>query len=517
MATRKLNVSKIRDIIRCIQPDVSIRSIAKKCNTSRTAVQKVLTTQIQNGYEKSYLLGLNDSELDSLVYGKKKANNSGRYNELKTRIPKIIKDLKKKHMTLDVLWTEYLQECPNGYSYSQFCFHIQMERAKEPDGAVCFNHKYGEAMYLDFAGDSFTYTGWDGTEYELKLFVAILPASRLAYCHFFEDEKTKSWIYGTQKAFHYCGGVPEALVPDQPKAVVKKADRYEPEINAQFKQFADHYNTVVVPARPYTPRDKALVENTVNNIYRFIYPRLSKMHLRSKKEIEVQLRILLDEFNGRIMKDHGVSRQELFESHERQCLGSLPKHRYEYKSYQAGRKIGSTQHIFLKEDKSYYSVPEAYIGQKCEIYYTKGLVEIHCGGERIASHMRTYKRGYYETNPDHIESKAKRFITYTKETLISQGRAIGENTGEIVRLIFETEHPLKARKISYGLIELKKHYPCGRMDKACARAIRKQAYNIKTVKNILKKNLEDYDETQLEFSTPAHNNIRYGTTIIQGV
>lgn len=511
MAKRKLKVSKIRDIIRCIQPDVSVRSIAKKCNTSRTAVQKVIKTQAQNGLEKKYLLGLNDSELESLVYGKKKVNNTERYKDLKKRIPDLLKDLKKKHMTLDVLWSEYIREYSDGYSYSQFCFHIQIERAKEPDGSVCFNHRYGEAMYLDFAGDSFTYIGWDGEQRDLKLFVAILPASRLTYCHFFEDETTKSWIYGTQKAFHYCGGMPEALVPDQPRAVVKKADRYEPEVNAQFKQFADYYNTVVVPARPYTPRDKALVENTVNNLYRFIYPRLSRMHLRSKKDIEVQLGVLLDEFNCRTMKDHGVSRQELFESHERICLSSLPKYRYEYKSFQPGRKIGNTQHVYLKEDKSYYSVPQTYIGEKCEIYYTKGLVELLCGGKRIASHVRTYKRGHYQTNPNHIESKAKRFITYTKETLLSQGNAIGENVGELVNRIFETAHPLIARKISYGLIELRKDYPGDRLNKACERAIKKQAYNIKTVKNILIKNLEDYDEGQLEFSTPNHSNIRYST------
>jgi transposase len=501
-------MQKIKEIIGLYQAEYSIRKISKLTSISRTAVNTAVNWFKNSSITFQSILKIPDDKLDRMVYPIKEIP-SNKQQQFESRKKTILADISKKHMTLEVLWYDFIREFPDGYKYSQFCYHVNRARKKNNQGSLPMNHVYGEMMYVDFAGDVFKFNTISGLEYKLKLFVAILPASRYTFASFKKTEKTKDWITGSREALEYYGGAPKGIGPDCAKAVVKKADRHEPEINPQYGQFANHYNSVIVPARPYSPKDKALVENAVNNLYRFVYPRMMGEQFLNLEDAEKKLANLIDQFNNRIMKDHGSSRKELFEKYERQELTPLPSTPFEYRTYQPPRKIGTTQHIYLKEDANYYSVPERYIGQKCELYYTDKCVEVYCNDERVATHQRTMQAGYYTTDNNHLALRLRRFMEYNEESLVTRASEVGIFTEKIMKKIFELQaHPLQARKSAYGLIGLLKKYKKEKLELACKKSFNSDVYRMKKIQQILEKGLEKVDE-QLFFPNLLHKNLRY--------
>lgn len=510
MATRKTPMKKVREIIDLLQVKNSVRGIAKLTSVSRTSVRTVMDWYTKSGYTYDEIKQINNEELDTKIYPTSYKCVNKKWEDFKNRIPYLLRESKKRYANYEVLWLEYIKEYPEGYSYSQFCHHLKTTRALEPESTLPNNHVYGETLYVDFAGDKFIFTGINGVEYALPLFVSILPASRYTYFCFTERETSQDWIYGTNNSLKYMGGVPKGITPDCAKAAVKKADRHSPDANPLYGQFAYHYNTVIVPARPHSPRDKALVENAVNNIYRYVYSRLSRMTLIDREDAESKLKELMEEYNNRTMKDYRISRKELFETHEKATLKPLPERSFEYKTYQAPRLVGNTQHLYIKEDGNYYSVPTRYIGRKIEVFYTNSIVEIFYENERIAVHKRTTQLGFYTTNPEHLNERLKRYFELTESKLCQSAKAIGEYTGILMEQIFKLQaHPMQARKYAFGILSLQKKFGSVRLEKACKKSCTAGVYNMKKVEYILEKGLEGQQETQLMFETISNPNLRY--------
>ena len=110
-------------------------------------------------------------------------------------------------------------------------------------------------MLVDWAGLTMHYTDKTGKAHNVYVFVAVLPASSIIYAQPFGDMKMESWIQGHVNAFEYYEGVPLLLVPDNAKTAVKKANKYEVELNASYQEMAKHYGAVIVPARPRSATD----------------------------------------------------------------------------------------------------------------------------------------------------------------------------------------------------------------------------------------------------------------------
>jgi hypothetical protein len=184
---------------------------------------------------------------------------------------------------------------------------------------------------------------------------------------------------------HYYNGVPAAIVPDNLKSAVTKSSKYEPVLNETFADFAHHYNTTILPARAYRPRDKALVENAVRIIYSRIYAKVRDKEHFTLEELNTSIRIALEEHNNTLLTGRNYSRLQQFIEIERDALQPLPALRYELKK-QAYVTVMKNGHVSLAVDKHYYSVPYRYIGKKVKLMYSRHTIEVYYNYERIAIH-----------------------------------------------------------------------------------------------------------------------------------
>jgi transposase len=172
------------------------------------------------------------------------------------------------------LWDEYIFSNPEGYSRSQFCYHLQQHLYAKKSSMV-LTHMPGECLYVDFAGKKMSYVDHQtGEVIECEVFVACLPYSDYGFVLAVPSQKSEDFIFCLKECLSFLGGVPKAIVTDNLKSAVVKTDRYEPDINRVLEDFANHYGTTICPARAYKPQDKALVENTVKLIYNRVYARL---------------------------------------------------------------------------------------------------------------------------------------------------------------------------------------------------------------------------------------------------
>ena len=286
MARRRISVDKIKEVIRYgVTTELSERAIGRALKVSRTAVTKYLECFRGSGLTWEQAQELPDSELLAVLEGSRPARTSARYERLAERFPMMVKELRRKGVTLQLLWEEYLREHPDGYQNSQFCYHFHRWR-KSAEVSMHIDHKAGEKLFVDYAGDRLAIVDPDsGKEQPVETFVAILGASELTYVEASATQQGEDWIRSNERALRYCGGGTQVIVPDNLRSAVSRSDPYEPGINATFDAFAQHYGVVIMPARVRQARDKALVENAVRLTYQRIYAPLRDRTFHSLDEL----------------------------------------------------------------------------------------------------------------------------------------------------------------------------------------------------------------------------------------
>jgi hypothetical protein len=242
-------------------------------------------------------------------------------------------------------------------------------------------------------------TGQQGSGGKSLMMVAILGASQLTYAEATESQKKEDWIKANEHALRYYGGVPQAIVPDCLKSAVARADKYEPDINPEYADFARHHNTIILPARPYTPKDKALAENAVKIIYQRVFAPLRDQIFYSLEELNEAIRERLEVHNHAPFQRMKISRWDLFEQTERNALKPLRPDAYELRGF-LNLKVQFNYHIGFSPDKHYYSVPWHYRGKQVTVIYTSSSLEIYHKNIRIAFHLRAYSANRL-TSMDH--------------------------------------------------------------------------------------------------------------------
>ncbi len=226
--------------------------------------------------------------MNDLLAEQKKSERKS--DALKEKFPEYAKELKRKGVTLNLLWEEYLQKVPDGLKYTQFCWHYQQWR-KHEKLSMHIDHKAGDKMFVDYTGHRMEITDLKtGKMIPAEVFVAILPASQLTFAEASEDQTQESFMRSTERATRFFGGVPAAIVPDNLKSGVIKADIYEPDLNPLFADFAEYYRTAVIPARSRKPKDKAHVENAVKIIYMRVFAPLRNKTFHSLEELNQAIR-----------------------------------------------------------------------------------------------------------------------------------------------------------------------------------------------------------------------------------
>jgi transposase len=398
------------------------------------------------------------------------------------------REMARPHVTLSLLWTEYREQSPDGYGYTQFREHYNRWRGKL-SVVMRQSHKAGEKTFIDYSGDGLILVDPStGERSKVELFVACLGASSYTYAEATISQQSADWILSHVRMSEYFGGSSEIWVPDNLRSGVTKADRYEPLLNESYRECASHYGACVIPARAGKPKDKAKVEAAVLVAQRWILARLRDRLFTSTQEINEAIMECLEVLNSRKMRHVNKSRRELFEEIERSRLKPLPAGRYEYAQWKKAT-VNIDYHITF--DHHRYSVPYQLVHESCDVRATATVIEIFVKGKRVASHRRSYKRGGYTTCKEHMPKGHREYSDWTPERVIRWSRQIGPATSALVEKILATKvHPQQGFMAALGLIRLEKPYGKERVEKASGRAIEVGAFSYQFVKQMLKNNMD---------------------------
>ncbi len=488
MPTERLPMRKAKEILRLkYEVGLSHREIGRALSVSAGVVGATVARAKAAALDWSSMCGMSEEDVERSLY-----SGPGRQvPDVDRALPdfaKVHAERRKVGVTMQLLHIEYRQENPQGYGYTQFCEHYR--RWLQTRGlSMRQTHRAGEKVFVDYSGKKASiFDSSTGEEHEVELFVGVLGASNFTYAEVTRSQTLPDFIASHERMFAYFGGVPGALVPDQLKSAVTVASRYEPGINRTYQDFAEHYGTAVVPARPAKPKDKAKVEGGVLIAQRWILARLRHQRFFSLIELNERVRELVDEMNARTMRRYGRSRRELFEAVDRPALRPLPSTSYAYATW-SRVTVGRDYHIDI--DGHGYSVPHERVGQKVEVRLTATVVEVLLGGRRLTVHARSLERGQHTTKPDHQPVAHRRHAEWTPDRIRHWASEIGPSTQALVVAILEERpHPEQGYRACLALLRLSRRYGEERLERACARALQARARSASHVESILKNGLD---------------------------
>ena len=509
MANKVTDMSKIRKVIKFHCSGKSKLFISNYLSLSRNTVKKYIALFDALGLNLEDLEKKADADLEDLFSQSTLESANPKLEKLQSYFPKMERDLKKVGVTVQHLWEEYYKENPDGLKSSQFRYHFR-NWSNRVNPVMHMNHKAGDKMYVDYAGKTLSVIDQDTGEIrEVQFFVAILGASQYTYAEASLSQQKEDFVASVENAVRFFGGTPGAIVPDNLKSAVIKSSRFEPTINETLADFAEHYQTAILPARAYKPRDKSLVEGAVKILYRRIYVHLREQKFFSLDQLNEQIWNLLEIHNKKKLTARPYSRLELFTEDEKKELNPLPQERFEIK-YQSFATVMQNGHVSLSSDKNFYSVPYQYLRKKVKLLYTKSTVEIYYKYNRIATHPRHYKPYVYTTNPEHMASTHQFVADWSASRFLDWASGIDPSVGEfIMKIIDSKNHPEQAYKSCLGILSFEKKVGKQRLINACKRALDYRIYSYKAIQNILENNLDRIDiESETDLELPHHDNIR---------
>jgi transposase len=510
MANNPISMIKIRQILRLYTQGYSKLKIAEQTGIARNTLKKYIKEFDKAGLRFEEINELSDKDLEDLFVKQEEPPVNTKLQTLFNLFPAVEKALKQKGNTRYLLWEQYRKEHPDGYGVSQFKHYYAGWKA-QVNPVMRMEHKAGDKLYVDFAGDKLAYVDPDtGELIPVEVFVAILGASQFTYVEAVMTQQKEDFIAACENALHFYQGVPAAIVPDNLKSAVTKSSKYEPTLNETFADFAEHYGTTILPTRSYRPRDKALVENAVRIMYSRIYVKVRRRQYHSLAALNAAIQEALKEHNEAMLRGRNYSRSQQFEEIEKSALMPLPALRYELKK-QCFATVAKNGHVGLGPDKHYYSVPYRYIGKKVKLLYSRHSVEVYYNYERIALHSRVKSPHQYTTDKEHLASTHRFVSEWTPQRFTSWADSIHEDVKlYILKVLDRKQHPEQAYKACMGILGFGKKVGNERLIKACQRALGYGAYNYKTIQNILERELDlnDAPDETDHLQMPLHDNIR---------
>ncbi len=506
--TERTTVRDVRSILRLsFAQGLSVREISERLKLSKTTVATYLlrareaglaSWPLPPGYEE-------DAALERVLFRRKgRPPRDGREPDW----PTIASELKRKGVTLSLLWQEYRAAHPEGYGYTWFCESFRaFERRARP--TYRHRHEAGAVMQTDYAGHTVPIVDPRTGELRMaQIFVAVLGASSYTFAMASFSQALPDWIEGQVRALAFFGGVPRTIVCDNLKAAVARPLWFAPTLTDTFAALAEHYDTTILPTRVRKPRDKAKVEVGVQVVERWILARLRNRTFFSLGALNAAIATLLEALNARPMRHLGQSRRALFETLERPALAPLPAAAFEYAEWKTA-KVHPDYHV--EADRSFYSVPYSLIGRRVRIRLTHRVVEIFHDHKRVASHQRRSQGGHV-TVPEHMPKAHQRYANITPASLIRQAARIGTSTAILVeRLMRDRPHPEQGYRAAMGVIGLARRYDRNRLEAACVRALAINAISYSSVTAILQSGLDRApSDAEPVRPSPCHSNIRGG-------
>ena len=505
MAAERLSVRKIREVLRLSAKGLTHRQISRSLSISHNTAASYLRRAAAAGVDAEAAESLDDVALIAALFPPAPPASTPR------PLPDwsdVARELKKKGVTLLLLWTEYKATHPDGYEYTQFVKRFR-DWQSSVDVVLRQEHKAGEKVFVDYAGQTIPIVDRaTGEVRQAQIFVGALGASNHTYVEATETQSLSDWIGSHVRMYAWFGGVPEITVPDNLKTGVRHACFYEPDLNRTYLELARHYGTTVIPTRVAKPRDKAKVETAVQIVERWVLAPLRNQTFFSLAEVNVAIAALRAQLADRPFQKLEGSRRTLFDTLERPVLLPLPAAPYSFGEWRKAR-VNIDYHIELA--RHCYSVPHTLAREAVEVRLTSSTVEIFHAGRRVAAHARSHRVGGFTTIPEHRPKAHRKHLEWSPSRLIRWAEGIGASTGALVQRILESRpHPEQGYRACLGLMRLAKRYSPERLEAACFRALRSGAYSYRSVKSILEHGLDRVPlEEQVELTLPAaHENVR---------
>src|SRR5439155_4533267 len=414
MPAQRLAMRQVREVLRLKWAGgLSDRKIARSLSVSRPTVAEYVRRAQAAGLSWPLPETLDEGTLERLLFPAAPVQRAGA--PLVPDWSAVHRELKHKGVTLFLLWQEYKAATPEGFQYSWFC-QAYRAWAGTRDLVMRQHHRAGEKLFVDYAGQGIPVVdSHSGEVHEAAIFIAVLGASSYTYAEATWTQSLPDWIGSHVRALAAIGGVPEVVVPDNLKAAVTRAHRYEPELNRTYADLAHHYGVAVIPARAAKPRDKAKVEVGVQVVERWIVARLRHHTFFALAEVNAALGALLPALNARPFKKLPGSRQSLFETLDRPALKPLPVQPYEYAEWKRAR-VNIDSHVEVDGHDS--SVPYALVKQQLEVRVSAQVVELFHKGTRVASHLRSHLKGRHSTVAVHMPTAHRHYAEWTPQRLI---------------------------------------------------------------------------------------------------
>jgi transposase len=500
---------KTREVLRLYHElKLGQRQIARSASLSQSTVHEYLERFAASGLSWPLPSEMTETELEAALFPAPAKPSTTVARPLPDFV-RLHEELQQnKHTTLQLLWEEYRAANPDGYQYSRFCYHYQRWRESR-DVVMRQQHRAGEKLFVDWAGAKLPiYSRDSDAVHQASLFVAVLGASNYTYAEATWSQDTACWISAHVRAFEHIGGVPELVVPDNPRTGVIRTCRYEPDLNPTYQEMAMHYVVGVLPARVRKPRDKAKVEVGVQIVQRWIVAALRHRRFFSLTDLNLEIGELLEKLNQRPFRKREGSRASLFAEIERPALRPLPTERFDLSEWSRAR-VNIDYHV--QYDHSFYSVPYQLVRQEVEVRATPAVVEIFHKGVRVASHVRTRKPHTAVTNPEHRPKSHQAHLEWPPSRMVQWAQSVGPRAGEVVEKILESyPHPEMGYRSCLGIIRLGQKYPAKRVEAAAERALSTGAVSFKSIESILRRGLDQQplgDSTAINPRT-AHDNVR---------
>ena len=467
MPTPRMSMRKLKEVLRLKWAcGLTHRQISRAIGISVGAVSKFAAQASQAGLDWAAAEAMSDDELDARL--RPAATNAAATTTRRIELDytALHRELRRKGVTLQLLWEEYAEANPGQrtYRYTQFCQKYK-DWAKSIKRSMRQQHRAGEKLFADFAGPTVPVLASDGgVEFEAHVFVAVLGASNYTFACATRTETMADWIGSLCDALEFIGGVPELLVPDNPKALIARPDRYEPGLGTTTQDFVNHYGTAMLPARPRKPQDKAKVEVGVQIVERWVLARLRHYRFYSLAELNKAIAELIADLNQRPFKRLEGNRREWFERLDQPVLRPLPVRRYEIATFQKCR-VNIDYHVDV--GGHYYSVPHSLARQEVWARITRHGVEILHGGKRVAAHARSRLKGKHTTIAEHMPAAHRAHMEWTPGRLLNWGASVGPGAEAVVRhLLTNKPHPEMGYRACLGLLaraQVRQTPPRGRM------------------------------------------------------
>jgi transposase len=510
MARKPKSMRHIYEILRLkYQHQLSVREIARSCSLPPSTVGDYLQRAEAAGLSWPLPEGLEEKQLHRRLLG-------GSADPVEPGVQRPTPDWKQVHaelrrpnVTLQLLWQEYHQAQPEGYSYSRFC-ELYRAWANTLEPTLRQVHVPGEKLFVDWAGQTVPiHDPNQGTVSDASLFVAVLGASNKTYVEAFPNQQLPSWIAAHVHAYAFYGGVPRLTVPDNTKTGVIRASRYEPVLHRTYQEMAQHYGTAILPTRAARPRDKAKAEVAVQIAQRQILAALRDQRFFSLAELNQAIRPRLAQINARPFQKLEGSRDSWFQRLDRPALLPLPTTSFVLATWSEA-KVNIDYHVVV--DRHYYSVPYQLIHKALQVRLTDQSVELFHHGKRVAAHVRSFRPGHFTTLEAHRPKAHRRYLKWTPGRMIRWAQKIGPACAQLVEQILASRpHPEQGFRSCLGIIRLGQGVGTTRLEAACRRALQGNTPSYTSVKSILEHRLDQQPlQPELPPASPKHPNLRGG-------